>query len=225
MGASKSKCACFEGFTGKARGRVMPDTSPDMGKVSTFEEAMSIERQGEGTFVPSPPSKNTFASPVPHMDSAHIAGDDVDFDLVIDAADAPRAGSKVTLDYDGRKAPVTKDFGKNSQTRSKFEVEQLLSSPGSLPPPMSREERERALRALLPTATYQMLAKVPTDLVTAKSPEGQALRRKLMAGSTVVFISAGLPGKRFIYEKAAELGVKTVIIEHPDSWARTLQQE
>ena len=47
-------------------------------------------------------------------------------------------------------------------------------------------------------------------LVEAKSQEGQKLRRKLLEGATIVFFTAGYAGKRFIYERAMQLGVKTV---------------
>lgn len=46
-----------------------------------------------------------------------------------------------------------------------------------------------------------------------------------MKGATVVFVTAGLPGKRFTFDIAASLGVKPVILEHPDSWSRCLVEE
>jgi len=110
-------------------------------------------------------------------------------------------------------------------TRSRFEVEQILASPGSLPPPLSTDERERVIRTILPTATHQMLAKMPPGLLSAASSESQALRRKLAKGSTMVFVGAGLPGKRFTFERAAALGIKVVIVEHPDSWSKVLVSE
>mmetsp|Transcript_20229 Transcript_20229/g.47209 ORF Transcript_20229/g.47209 Transcript_20229/m.47209 type:complete len:639 (+) Transcript_20229:86-2002(+) len=232
-GAGGGCLACLEGLTGNPRGRVQPDTSPTLvRKVSNYDEAMSIQRPGEGSFNPmaKSPSNSTaggafmanWASPAPRS-SVGDASPVMDFDLVIEEGETGKK-SAVMLDFDGRASQMN-DFSKQGQTRSQFEVEQLLCSPGSLPPALSREGREAALRALAPTATYQMLAKVPHELVAANTPEGQNLRRKLMKGATVVFVSAGLPGKRFIYERAASLGVKVVIIEHPDSWARTLEQE
>lgn len=41
----------------------------------------------------------------------------------------------------------------------------------------------------------------------------------------MVFVTAGLPGKRFTFEIAASLGIKPVILEHPDSWSRSLVDE
>jgi len=55
--------------------------------------------------------------------------------------------------------------------------------------------------------------------------EAQGLRRQLVRGATVVFVTAGYQGKRFILERAAELGVKSVVIDHPDSWCRHLASE
>jgi hypothetical protein len=34
-----------------------------------------------------------------------------------------------------------------------------------------------------------------------------------------------LTGKRFIFEKAHQLGIKTIILDAPDSWARLLEKE
>eukprot|EP00955_Chlamydomonas_euryale_P111967 366101-Chlamydomonas_euryale.AAC.7 len=41
----------------------------------------------------------------------------------------------------------------------------------------------------------------------------------------MVFVTAGYSGKRFIFEKAKELGVRTVVLDGPDSWCRLLQAE
>jgi len=51
------------------------------------------------------------------------------------------------------------------------------------------------------------------------------MRRKLLGGATIVFFTAGYAGKRFVFERARQLGVKSVIIEHPDSWSRQLLNE
>jgi len=106
-----------------------------------------------------------------------------------------------------------------------FLTEQLYSAPGNLPAAKSSSQREAILRALQPTATFEMLSHIPSELVEASGSEAQALRRKLLEGATIVFFTAGYPGKRFIYERAMQLGVKSVIIEHPDSWARCLVDE
>lgn len=90
---------------------------------------------------------------------------------------------------------------------------------------MPQSQREAVIRELVPTATYEMLAKVPAKLLNVTSTEAQELRRKLVRGATVVFISAGLRGKRFTLERMAELGVKVVVLDHPDSWSQQLVAE
>jgi carnosine synthase len=41
----------------------------------------------------------------------------------------------------------------------------------------------------------------------------------------VVFVCSGLKGKRFILERAAELGIKSVVLDQPDSWSKELVAE
>jgi hypothetical protein len=55
--------------------------------------------------------------------------------------------------------------------------------------------------------------------------EGRRLRRHVLRGAVIVIITAGYSGKRFIFEKAKELGVRTVIIDGPDSWSQQLEKE
>jgi hypothetical protein len=47
----------------------------------------------------------------------------------------------------------------------------------------------------------------------------------LLAGKRIAFITAGYPGKRFIYEKANTLDVEITIIDSPESWSRHLVHE
>ena len=42
----------------------------------------------------------------------------------------------------------------------------------------------------------------------ARSAEGRRLRRRVLRGTVLVCIVAGYHGKRFIYERAKELGVR-----------------
>ena len=44
-------------------------------------------------------------------------------------------------------------------------------------------------------------------------------------GKRVAFITSGYAGKRFIYEKAANLGIVATIIDSPQSWAKSLVDE
>eukprot|EP00871_Galdieria_phlegrea_P003506 jgi/Galph1/4156/GphlegSOOS_G2841.1 len=64
----------------------------------------------------------------------------------------------------------------------------------------------------------------PAQLQIASS-SSQKLRRKLLRGAKVLIVQAGYSGKRFIYERLKELGVEVVIMDGPDSWARTLLEE
>lgn len=94
------------------------------------------------------------------------------------------------------------------------------------------------------------------DRVTSRSMEGRRLRRHVLRGAVIVFVTAGYSGKRFIYEKvrdvsavpvlegfvrapplntwahrqpapcqAKELGVRSVIIDGPDSWSQSMVNE
>ena len=53
-----------------------------------------------------------------------------------------------------------------------------------------------------------------------RSAEGRQLRLGLLKGAVLVFVAAGYSGKRFVFEKARELGVRSVIIDGPDSWSQ-----
>lgn len=112
-------------------------------------------------------------------------------------------------------------------TIQNFQAEQLVAGPGNLPPPLTQADREQVIRCLLPTATFQMRSKLPRSLVEATGLEGQTLRRRLVNGATVVFFSAGYPGKRFVFERAKKLGVRSVVIDQDekDSWVRTMERE
>ncbi|HEY4346629.1 MAG TPA: ATP-grasp domain-containing protein [Gaiellaceae bacterium] len=60
----------------------------------------------------------------------------------------------------------------------------------------------------------------------ASGPEGDELRRSIIAGATVAVIEPGYRTKRFLYERAADLGVDLVLVggEH-SAWARMLVDE
>jgi carnosine synthase len=162
---------------------------------------MASPKAGEGSFL--------FATPTP---------------VETLESDALEIGADVVfLDNDGPHRRLNQSF--NHVANSVFEVEQLLSSPGGLPPPLSQAQREAEIRKLEPTATFEMLAQVPPDFLASNSADAQHLRRQLVRGATVVFVSAGYPGKRFILETAAALGVKPVVLDHHDSWAKGLVEE
>ena len=70
-----------------------------------------------------------------------------------------------------------------------------------------------------------MQRRIPSEMLSHAGPEEQELRCKLLRGATIVFFEAGYPLKHFIYRKAAKMGVKAVIIDTPDSWAKSLVEE
>ena len=47
----------------------------------------------------------------------------------------------------------------------------------------------------------------------------------MLKGAVMVFVTAGYSGKRFVFEKAKSLGVKSIVLDGPDSWCRQLQEE
>lgn len=61
--------------------------------------------------------------------------------------------------------------------------------------------------------------------VNSRTLEGATLRRHVLRGAVLVFVTAGYSGKRFVFEKAKELGVRSVILDGPDSWSQTLVTE
>lgn len=69
------------------------------------------------------------------------------------------------------------------------------------------------------------LSLCPQDRVGARTLDGRKLRRGVLKGSVIAFITAGYSGKRFIFEKAHELGVHAIVLDGPDSWAQLLEQE
>lgn len=231
MGSSTSKCSCFSGFgatNGKGHSPDQPkaERGRSASKVSTYAEASKVlHRPAEGTFIPSPSGCRPWSSPAPrkYSNGSGVSLDDERQEVV------ELAAGKVAWDTDVPRSRMGSDVsgaGKSKfEVRSKFELEQMFMSPGSLPKPFSSDRREAAIRSLLPTATFEMIKQVPREMLTSSSEKAQALRRQIVRGATVVFVSAGLPSKRMTFERAAELGVKSVIIDHPDSWSAKLVDE
>jgi biotin carboxylase len=96
---------------------------------------------------------------------------------------------------------------------------------GSLPRGLSLTEKELVFAATPLSPALSRLSSTPSALVAARTLEGRRLRRHVLRGAVVVFITAGYSGKRFIYERAKELGVRAVIVDGPDSWSRDLVAE
>ena len=88
---------------------------------------------------------------------------------------------------------------KNSKLASNFLTEAVI---GSLPRGLSLTEKELVIANTPLSPTLNLLSSLPSNLVGSRSLEGKRLRRHVMRGAVIVFITAGYSGKRFIFEKA-----------------------
>merc|ERR1711972_704049 len=101
---------------------------------------MALQRSSAGSFLPSPPrsARNVsveWASPVPRKNSdANVVPLDCDFELSIQEVGAAKGSLASQLDTDQPGRATAESF---SRHRSRFEMEQIVASPGSLPKPMS----------------------------------------------------------------------------------------
>jgi biotin carboxylase len=86
-------------------------------------------------------------------------------------------------------------------------------------------EKEFVLASTPLSPTLNLLNSLPSSIITGRSMEGKRLRRHVLRGAVIVFITAGYSGKKFIFERAKELGVRAVVIDGPDSWSKTMQEE
>ncbi|KAF4697444.1 Carnosine synthase 1 [Perkinsus olseni] len=122
----------------------------------------------------------------------------------------PRQRSPSTASLDGMCLEVVEDGQLNLDLSTPFMADMFLST-SILPEAMTPEERSGVAANLTPTATFQMLKQIPRELLEHDSEEGQALRQQLLRGATIA--------------RAAELGVKVVVIDGPDSWAEEMVPE
>ena len=111
---------------------------------------------------------------------------------------------------------------KESKINSNFLTEAVI---GSLPKALSLRERELLLSETPLSPTLNVLSSLPKSMVTSKSIEGRRLRRNVLRGAVLVFVTAGYSGKRFVFERAKELGVRSIVIDGPDSWSKSLVEE
>jgi biotin carboxylase len=70
--------------------------------------------------------------------------------------------------------------------------------------------------------SFSDLQSIPRECLQAYSKEGQELRTALLRDACIVFFCAGYPGKKFIYEIAKKRGVRSIIVDNHDSWAKEL---
>ncbi|KAL6747588.1 ATP-grasp domain-containing protein [Haematococcus lacustris] len=96
---------------------------------------------------------------------------------------------------------------------------------GSLPKGLTDDEKLRVKLSVPPSPSAALLKGMNADTVSSRTVDGRTLRRKVLAGAVMVFVTAGYSGKRFIFEKAAALGVKSVVLDAADSWVQLLEKE
>lgn len=194
---------------------------------------------------PAPSPVGMWSNQVSPADSTAEAGEGrVDFDITIDEAqiDGGQRGKRLSEAvgmnahegalFSGSAAASASNGGarRGKSGDCDFRLAQLLS-PNGLPPPMSQEDRARASRDKVEKAIGRLVPAMsvndkmnatPRRLLVLRGPDGQRLRRAVLRGSTIVFFTAGYEGKRFVYERAHALGVKSIVLESADSWAKGL---
>jgi len=225
MGTACSRCACTDGLSTMLGGKRkhMPLDA------ASWEQVASIQRPRAGSWTSPLPRVQFDRSSTPMSADFEWCEEALDAASPTVALDGPLGASPTAVvadpDATRRRSREASEAtaAKAAAGRGHFLTEQLYASPGSLPPPLS--DKERLMRKLRTTATFEMLGKIPRQLVESTGAEAQALRRRLLNGATIVFFTAGYPGKRFVFERARDLGVKSVVLEHPDSWARGLVDE
>ncbi|PNH05740.1 hypothetical protein TSOC_007967 [Tetrabaena socialis] len=90
---------------------------------------------------------------------------------------------------------------------------------GSLPKGLTNEDKMRILMSLPMSPSRALLQELSMDAVSSRTVDGRSLRRQVLKGAVMVFVTAGYSGKRFIFEKAKELGVRSVVLDGPDRCA------
>lgn len=123
-----------------------------------------------------------------------------------------------------RPLPASQDKARWTSLGSASLSSNLLSEAaiGSLPAGLTLDARERVALSTPMSPALAALASHAPDKVAARTAEGRRLRRQALKGAVVVFVTAGYSGKRFIFERAKELGVRSIVLDGPDSWAQTL---
>lgn len=87
-------------------------------------------------------------------------------------------------------------------------------------------ENYGSLRAeSLMSPVFSQLSMMRPERLHEASKESQALRRKLMRGSSILIVQGGYVGKRFIYDRLKELGCSITIMDGPESAWRTMADE
>jgi len=95
----------------------------------------------------------------------------------------------------------------------------------SLGPDMTSNAMDAIRGSLGMSPTVSLLQEMGSDKISGRTGEAKKLRRSVLRGAIMVIVTAGYSGKRFIYERAKELGVRTVILDSEDSWSRSLVEQ
>eukprot|EP00190_Bangiopsis_sp_CCMP1999_P001673 CAMPEP_0198729044 /NCGR_PEP_ID=MMETSP1475-20131203/13952_1 /TAXON_ID= ORGANISM="Unidentified sp., Strain CCMP1999" /NCGR_SAMPLE_ID=MMETSP1475 /ASSEMBLY_ACC=CAM_ASM_001111 /LENGTH=545 /DNA_ID=CAMNT_0044491581 /DNA_START=10 /DNA_END=1643 /DNA_ORIENTATION=- len=82
-----------------------------------------------------------------------------------------------------------------------------------------------AVQSPLFSPVYAQLSNVKQSKLSESSTDAQKLRRKLMRGANVLIIQGGYSGKKFIYEKLKELGVRVTVMDGPESYWKIAAEE
>ena len=96
---------------------------------------------------------------------------------------------------------------------------------GSLPKGLTPAEREAVAASTPLSPSLNLLNSLPRGQLHQRTAQATALRRSVLRGSVIVFITAGYSGKRFIFERAKELGVRSIVVDGPDSWAIEMERD
>jgi len=99
-------------------------------------------------------------------------------------------------------------------------VERVKAYEKLIRPPIT--PKQAGLRPTLYCNLPPVLKELDQSLLYAATSMGQEYRLSQLHNRVLVFISAGYSGKKFIFEKAKELGVLSVIIDNPGTWSSEL---
>lgn len=234
--------AVTQGWLLGGRSAFSRQSTPEHGIQRASSDDMSLSGMPQGGWAsPAPSTPAVWGT----WDDEHPAGTEkasgatgasADFDMCVQEESAGTGESHPRLFPlrevrvgNGRSQPKA-TLGGGIQTG--FYLEQFSGSK-ALGPGASAEERARFLQAqadqliqdLGPGSARERLGRIPSKLLRARGPEGRRVRRAVLNGALLVFFTAGYEGKRFVYETARKLGAKSVIIDHPDSWAAHLVEE
>eukprot|EP00892_Ulva_mutabilis_P007810 jgi/Ulvmu1/5400/UM022_0195.1 len=184
-------------------------------------------RHAEGEVIEAPPAPEDGTFEAPDVSAMHLAGTSAPIGSIpADKADyeihpSKRRGGEeiVSSSFMGLASlPKSQSIARNA---SLIRGEVI----GSMPDPLTMEQRLSIARATPMSPALNRFGSVGMDNMGMPTLQGQKLRRSVLRGAVVVFITAGYSGKRFIFERCAELGVRSVIIDGPESWSQQLVED